>query len=107
MNEMIRFLSNAPYYMLAAFFLAFVLTKLAQSKALYELLREIFADNRKQKVKKIVKEMEAVSKVLLGDEKEENLPPEKRKALERIRQGYYAELGNLYKKGNKDGRTNW
>jgi hypothetical protein len=105
MHEMLNFLSSAPYFMITAFFATFAVTRLAQSETLYRVISDAFSEDRHTKVKKTLREMDEVTKCLMGEAKEQDLSPQQRRLLNQIRQGYYQELGGLFKRGDKHGRT--
>ena len=105
MSDLIAFLSTAPYLMIAAFFLTFATTKLAQSEQVYRVVRNALTQKRHTKLQRILTEMRATERRFLstlGKKDESTLKPKDRKVLEHIRASYYAELGSLYKKGDKD-----
>jgi hypothetical protein len=105
MSDLIAFLSTAPYLMIAAFFFTFTTTKLAQSEQVYSVVRNNLTQKRHTKLQKILTEMHATEQQFLrtlGAQDESTLKPKDRKVLEQIRASYYAELGSLYKKGEKD-----
>ena len=105
MSDLIAFLSTAPYLMIAAFFLTFTITKLAQSEQVYSVIRNALTEKRHTKLQRILAEMQTTERRFLstlGVQNENTLKPKDRKVLERIRASYYAELGSLYKKGEKD-----
>lgn len=104
MSDLIAFLSTAPYLMLAAFFLTFTLTKLTQSEQVYTVIRNVLSQRRHTKLQRILYEMQVTERRFLstlGKKDESSLKPKDRKILEQIRASYYAELGSLYKKGDK------
>jgi hypothetical protein len=105
MSELIAFLSTAPYLMIVAFFATFTVTKLAQSEQVYKVVRGALEQKRHTKLQRILSEMQATERQFLrtlGTQDEKTLKAKDRKVLEHIRASYYAELGSLYKKGEKD-----
>lgn len=105
MSGLIAFLSTSPYLMIGTFFLTFTVTKLAQSEQVYRVVRNVLTQKRHTKLQRVLTEMQATERKflhMLGAQDESTLKPKDRKALEQIRQSYYAELGSLYKKGDKD-----
>ena len=105
MSDLIAFLSTAPYLMIAAFFFTFTVTKLAQSEQVYRVVRGALDEKRHTKLQRILSEMQATERKFLstlGTQDESTLKSKDRKVLEQIRASYYAELGSLYKKGEKD-----
>ncbi len=105
MSDLIAFLSTAPYLMIVAFFLTFTATKLAQSEQVYSVARNALTQKRHTKLRRILTEMRETEQRFLhtlGAQDESTLKPKDRKVLEQIRASYYAELGSLYKKGDKD-----
>jgi hypothetical protein len=105
MSDLIAFLSTAPYLMIAAFFFTFTVTKIAQSEQVYRVVRGALDEKRHTKLQKILDEMQATERKFLrtlGTQDETTLKSKDRKVLEQIRASYYAELGSLYKKGEKN-----
>jgi hypothetical protein len=109
MSDLISFLAVAPYWMIAAFTLTFTITKLAQSERVYDLVSGALAEKRHARIKRLLAEMQEAQQQFLrslGAQDERKLNAKQRKVLEQIRQSYYAELGSLYKKGDREnGRT--
>lgn len=105
MSDLISFLAVAPYFMIAAFTITFAITKLAQSERVYSLVSDALSEKRQAKIKRLLDEMQQAQRQFLkslGAQDERKLNAKQRKVLEQIRQGYYAELGSLYKKGESD-----